>query len=185
MELKLIKSEPLSQKLIDEFYSHLEQKESETVVTRRNFLKYSALGAIALGFSFSTERAEAGGNNNYVKGFKSKGFKSNCRFNNVIPQSVYVNQQYLNSGEATSGDITVTNNTDQYMSDELELTLISSRDLRYSTTKYYSYNIPPFTRKTYSFNNGPSASTSRTTKVCLCASNQHARSNSRNFTLYA
>ena len=159
---------------------NLEQKESETIVTRRNFLKYSALGAIAVGFSFSTERAEAGGgggNNCYIKDWNNN-FK-------IVPELVLVNQKYLRANESTRGRITVTNPTNSYHSSYMELELMSSEDLRYSQSSSLSYSLPPFTEAIFEFIDGPLASALRDVLVYVQVSNEYGSTQSRDLVLFA
>jgi len=193
MELKLIESQPLSQELIDEFYNHLEAQQSdkarvasskdnksETEVTRRKFLQYSALGAIALGLSFTTEKAEAGsggGDDYYMRG-RNNNFR-------VVPELVLVNQNHLSSDESTRGRITITNPTNNYHHSYMELELLSSEDLRYSKSEYMSYSIPPFTTAIFEFMDGPLASAIRDVLVYLQASNQYGSTQSRDLVLFA
>lgn len=190
MKLKLVESRPLSQELIDEFYNHLEEQQnnearvasskdnqSEIEVTRRKFLQYSALGAVALGLSFSTEKAEAGGDGYYTKG-GSRNFE-------ILPELVIVNQEYLRAEESTRGKITITNPTNTYHSSYMELELLSSEDLRYSKSEYMNYSIPPFTTAIFEFIDGPLASAIRDVFVHLQASNEYGSTQSRDLVLFA
>ena len=196
MELKLIDAKPLSNELIDAFYKHIEEQEftnsiaeeqkeeleyneSNTIITRRKFLQYSALGAIGLGLSLGTEVAQAGGDNYYRK----QVTKSMPSF--IRPKRVRVSQPYLRRYEPAKGEITILNQTDNYIENRMKLKLVSSRRLKQSGNAYADYEIPSFTENTYTFEDGPWGIARRNTRVNVCASNNHGRKRSQGLFLYA
>ena len=196
MELKLIDAKPLSNELIDAFYKQLEEQEftnsikeeqkeeleyneSNTIITRRKFLQYSALGAVGLGLSLGTERAEAGGDDSYYN--PVKGGRNFI----VRPKKIIINQNYLRAGEPAHGKIIVSNETNHREYNQMVLKPISSRSLKDSNTAYCEYEVPSFTELIFSFWNGPWAIPYRRTRINILGANQYARKRSRGLFLYA
>lgn len=179
MELKLVDSKPFSNERIDAFYKlleaqekdierleELEYNESKTIITRRKFLQYSTLGAIGLGLGLSTEKAEAW-------------------YPLIIPIAVVVFQRFLRADEPACGRVTIENQTNNYVQNDLQLKLISSRDIRYKKDAYRTVGIPAFTEEVYEFANGPSATPRRNTSIRVRAKNSDGRRNSKRIRLHA
>ena len=189
IKLKLIDAKPLSNELIHAFYKNLEEQteelkgsESSTVTTRRKFLQYSLLGAIGMGLSFGTERAKAGGGDDYYYDNPINGLNRNFE---ILPELVFVNQRYLTPEESARGRIRVSNPTNNYHSGQMELELISSEDLRYSQKTYLSYEIPAFTQAIYEFEDGPLAVAIRDILVRVLVSNEYGSTESKELILFA
>ena len=171
MKLELIDSTPLSNEIIDSFYKNLElqQKDAErleeleynkskTIITRRKFMQYSALGAVGLGLGLSTEKAEA------VPWLAP-----------LIPIGLYLLSTYLRAQESSRGNITIYNTNDVPKKDMIELELVSSEPID-SSSVYANYNVPKFRKNTYRYSNGPKAYTNEDVKAHLCASNSKGNS---------
>jgi len=187
MELKLIDAKPFSNERIDAFYLHLEQQaknaerveelkynESKTIITRRNFLQYSALGAVGLGLALGTQTAEAGGDSwereEYI----------------VRPKKIIVDQYSLRAGEPANGKIIVSNETNKTEYNQMVLKPISRRSLRETKKAYCEYKIPPFVELVFEFFNGPWAIGYGTkVPINILGLNQYARKSSRRLFLYA
>lgn len=187
MELKVVDIKPFSNERIDAFYLNLEQQEkdvervkeleyneSKTIITRRNFLQYSALGAVGLGLSLGTQRAEAGGDDwdfeEYI----------------VRPKKIIIDQYSLKAGEPAKGKIIVSNETDKREYNQMVLKPISYRSLKETKESYCEYQIPSFAEVIFEFFNGPWAiGYRRRTPINILASNQYAKKRSRGLFLYA
>ena len=173
MELKLVDSKPLSNEIIDNFYKHLEQQskdaerveeleynESKTIITRRKFLKYSTVGAVALGLGLSTEKTEAW---NPL----------------IIPIAILVFQKILRANEPACGLVKIHNQTNVHVQNTLQLKLLSRKNIRSQKTKYKTVGIPAFSEEVYEFINGPSAIPKRNTIVHARAKNRYGRKKSK------
>ena len=177
MKLKLVDSKPLSDEIIASLYKRIEQQTSNEdkqedfqynesgIITRRKFLKYSALGAIGLGLGLSTEKAEA----NPL----------------LIPLAIMLFKELLHAGERANGHITIINQTKYYKSSQMKLRLVGSRRIQ-SNAEYANYDVPAFTENTYEIINGPKAyATQTTTHARLEASNWQGKERSSRFTIQA
>ena len=169
MKLELIDSIPLSNEIIDSFYKNLEQQqkdaerleeleynESKTIITRRKFMQYSALGAVGLGLGLSTEKAEAG-------------------LFPLIPLGISLLGAYLRAQEASKGTIVIINENNVPKKDQIELELVSSEPINTSSV-YANYNVPKFRKNTYRYKDGPRADTHKDALACLQASNRNGSS---------
>ena len=187
MELKLIDVKPFTNERIDAFYKHLEQQaknverveeleynESKTIITRRKFLQYSALGAVGVGLSLGTQQAEAGGSHSWEEEYI------------VRPKKIIINQYSLRAGEPANGRIIVSNETDETEYNKMVLKPISTRSLKKTQKAYCEYKVPSFAEVIFEFFNGPWAiGYRRRTPINILASNQYARKRSRGLFLYA
>jgi len=177
MKLELIDSIPLSNEIIDSFYKNLEQQQknaerleeleynkSKTIITRRKFMQYSALGAVGLGLGLSTEKAEA--------------------FWPIVPSVIWLITAYLKANEPADGKVIIVNNTYTTKSSEIKLELESSEpiDSNYKTAKY---EVPAGRRNIYRYRNGPSAYVKKDTRAHIVASNEYARVKSGHFMIHA
>ena len=192
MELKVVDIKPFSNERIDAFYLNLEQQaknaerveeleynESKTIITRRNFLQYSALGAIGLGLSLGTQRAEAGGPQPWEKGYRGTNFM-------IRPKKIIIDQYSLRAGEPAKGRIIVSNETDKTEYNQMILKPISYRSLKETKESYCEYKAPSFAEIIYEFFNGPWAIGYRKrTPINILASNEYAKKRSRRLFLYA
>jgi len=178
MKLELIDSIPLSNEIIDSFYKNLEQQQknaerleeleynkSKTIITRRKFMQYSALGAVGLGLGLSTEKAEAG-------------------LLPLLPIAIFLLGTYLRAREASKGDIIIYNTNSEPKKDLIKLELVSSEPIDTSPV-YGEYNVPKFTKNTYRYKNGPRADTDKDALVSLHASNRRGSIQSSEFWLRA
>lgn len=169
MQLELIDSQPLSNQVIDAFYKNLEQQQkdaerleeleynkSKTIITRRKFMQYSALGAVGLGLGLSTEKAEAG-------------------LFPLIPLGLFLLGTYLRAQQASKGDIIIVNENNTCKKDIIKLELISSEPID-SSSVYANYNVPPLHRNRYRYKDGPRADTIKNILAHLQASNRHGNS---------
>jgi len=106
----------------------------------------------------------------------------------ILPQVLWVApNKTLKSGEPLSGKITIVNSTNQAKTSTIKLyfvlknTLETDNIIEQSSIIYASYNVPPFRKNTYRFQNGPSMRVKKDTFVYLIADNNSTTTRAQEF----
>lgn len=152
MKVELIETININDLIEERYYSPRKE------VSRRDFLKYSAVGGLGLMLPLTmTEDSEA------VPLWLIPA---------IVPAIKLIRDIFF-SGQETEGEVVLLNNKNETARGDLKLTLVDQWDLdNQSSIQKAGYVVPPQTGQRYHFSGGPSLNVGRDTQASFSARSQ-------------
>jgi hypothetical protein len=186
MELKIIDSRQVPSEVIESFATKMEDfyksnelydyNNSKSIITRRKFLQYSAVGSLGLAFPFLTTK-EVEANPLLWRWLLA-----------LISGGIELYGNTIKSGVPVSGKGTLQNLTNETVEGQLVININARRqiDKKYiikNQPRYAKIRLNPYEEIDFDFENGPVATARRDSSVYVSMKTKNDKKNSNNVTL--